>query len=1228
MGLSAEDEGDGDLGLQGMSIDEGSPPPPQPTAKMKNISSNTDIKSTKKPYNPRMSISSVQSSSSIYHSADEQTPNETEKGVDGFNLPNFADSETPETPRMKQNPPRSENKKSNFSSNAANSTPPLSTTQLTPKINGSNFTPVTPTMESYETTPTSKGKGKARERRSSGSLTKSKDKEERKLQKKLSKLHNEIAGPVAERPMAGSAQGPLIAPRRASAVISKRLSKESGSRSSSQRASTSSGSIGNNISPNKDSSPLPSPIDNQYSQSNTFSSTRPAQISRNSSGSNSKIRIGLGIASSEAKTRSGSHPPATSVGNLSSPNNRTGAISAPHSKNRFFDGLSNSDLDESAVQRWVLSVGCVNFDLEKGPDLEFLYPSLGISREERDNIAFSSFPDTSIFDDGHAVFSWRVREVPLDSSNSEAPVIGTPLSSKIFDDRSHSQKENTSNHQASTSSASTDVPTHSTWPHKSSPALGARRLFGRGLIRRSNSGDHANENTTNGHEHSASAYEPLTTSPTLSDHLESKSNHLPVPKRQDSTASTPSNASVDHHAVLEHAQNILRTSSPAAKFAEQDDSIVTPITGQKRSASTSSNYIHGYCFFRQKRDATIRRGYFQKSVVILSHLPYVSFFSELVRRLGPLFFETGMPILEAFCHDVQNWEPPEPGAKLHLPLLGSVISVELPYYSFSQSTPLPDAQRALTQRVLSPTGGPKVSIADRRMLRKTDGSREDAPILASIPSTSLFEVFQELIGDLWLMWECLLLAEPILVVAPDPTACSEAVWHMLDLIKPIPYAGDFRPFFTIHDFDFRTLVTKNKPAAGTIIGVTNPFMLQACKHWPHVLKVGRSAFPKANTQNKKPMESNLTPSQSSTNFLSSSSQGGPLKSSGAVAGGNSAGGGGPEHTPGLISKRKRRVSKDRALIKQLVEAAEGRGCSAEVANELLRKYFTDLTERFLAPLNRFISSLIPAEFDLSSPYETPKIRPFNTTAFLSSLKTHGTPLQLKSKNLPTGPAVRQSLYVDFLQCPNFSLWLHMRIRQSQEEQYMRKLRALGSGNVTSFVNAKGEMESVELYARLQVEIKGINDRLLAGRKERELEPNSRWKCSSNTNGNLNAKKSAIEPSDDIANHNLGNSVPGSSSPQATQNEGQFSSVFRGSQAIEPLTKLANLPSTSASAAWIRQTIGEPGWQRSFTHGERTLLTHKAGLIDQLQKLLTTLPQDLRQSLRLKEQQSHREGATI
>lgn len=56
----------------------------------------------------------------------------------------------------------------------------------------------------------------------------------------------------------------------------------------------------------------------------------------------------------------------------------------------------------------------------------------------------------------------------------------------------------------------------------------------------------------------------------------------------------------------------------------------------------------------------------------------------------------------------------------------------------------------------------------------------------------------------------------------------------------IPLAGDFRPYFHIHDQDYANLVNKNPPKAGLILGVTNPFFGNLCKHWPHVLSVGRA----------------------------------------------------------------------------------------------------------------------------------------------------------------------------------------------------------------------------------------------------------------------------------------------------------------------------------------------------------------------------------------------------
>jgi len=44
-------------------------------------------------------------------------------------------------------------------------------------------------------------------------------------------------------------------------------------------------------------------------------------------------------------------------------------------------------------------------------------------------------------------------------------------------------------------------------------------------------------------------------------------------------------------------------------------------------------YLFGYAFFRQRKDASISRGYFQKSVVLVSHLPFVELFEQGTQTL-------------------------------------------------------------------------------------------------------------------------------------------------------------------------------------------------------------------------------------------------------------------------------------------------------------------------------------------------------------------------------------------------------------------------------------------------------------------------------------------------------------------------------------------------------------------------------------------------------------------
>lgn len=64
---------------------------------------------------------------------------------------------------------------------------------------------------------------------------------------------------------------------------------------------------------------------------------------------------------------------------------------------------------------------------------------------------------------------------------------------------------------------------------------------------------------------------------------------------------------------------------------------------------------------------------------------------------------------------------------------------------------------------------------------------------------------------------------------------------MTEYIAKIPFAGDFRPYLTIHDKDHAVLINKMPPKSGLIIGVTNPFIERSCGHWHHRLSVGRSA---------------------------------------------------------------------------------------------------------------------------------------------------------------------------------------------------------------------------------------------------------------------------------------------------------------------------------------------------------------------------------------------------
>ena len=69
--------------------------------------------------------------------------------------------------------------------------------------------------------------------------------------------------------------------------------------------------------------------------------------------------------------------------------------------------------------------------------------------------------------------------------------------------------------------------------------------------------------------------------------------------------------------------------------------------------------------------------------------------------------------------------------------------------------------------------------------------------------------------------------------------------------------ADYRPFYTIHDADFKELTNSNSSAIPAIIlGVTNPFFNKALQHWPNLVRLAES------TPSKSPAKAKTKAAQS------------------------------------------------------------------------------------------------------------------------------------------------------------------------------------------------------------------------------------------------------------------------------------------------------------------------------------------------------------------------------
>lgn len=398
-------------------------------------------------------------------------------------------------------------------------------------------------------------------------------------------------------------------------------------------------------------------------------------------------------------------------------------------------------------------------------------------------------------------------------------------------------------------------------------------------------------------------------------------------------------------------------------------------------AEHQQHYFYGYVFFRQAKDALQKRGYFQKSVVLIAPHAYIGLYSRLVEMIAPEFFTNGRPLLEAACQNIAQWPAPVDGLSCELPILGDVLPVRLPVpFEGPADGPWSEADTG----VRAPAASPGALAAPEHY------------ISASVYEADLLQCFQPFLTNLFLLWEQVLTGQPIVVMGTSPAVSSQTVLALVSLIAPLRLACDYRPYFTIHDSDFKEYTTRARSPPRCILGVTNPYFARALQHWPTHLWVGD---------------------------IADQAQGATGRGQAITARKRI------EWRQRLETKQKPFLDYDKTLLKSRAARSADPQDWRE-ANRQLRRCLYELSSAFMAPLESYFASLVPPPSRISPWGRAPRVQPFDRKAFMEFVVG-----QLDTLRSASGVAHRgdwYGLYAMFLRSPNFVGWYRQRHRQATE----------------------------------------------------------------------------------------------------------------------------------------------------------------------------------------------------
>lgn len=267
---------------------------------------------------------------------------------------------------------------------------------------------------------------------------------------------------------------------------------------------------------------------------------------------------------------------------------------------------------------------------------------------------------------------------------------------------------------------------------------------------------------------------------------------------------------------VQYSFRIAAEAMRASEGAQQTDN------DQAGGMRVDAAHLFGHVFFRLTRDASLRRGAWSASVVLLVRYPFVALYKRVMALVGTAFFNNSggaaragnVELLDAAFRDMSSWPAPRLAHEYELPLLG----------------------HALMFRAPPVRGVAHILDAEHTAL----AAFACASPISNLDSINVYESFSTMVSSLWLLWELTLTGSPILVYGTDAGHASDAVYAALSLIAPLEFGGEVQPYFIVQDSAFAAFSSapKGGPLPAAVIGTSNPFFLQALSHWPNVLSVG------------------------------------------------------------------------------------------------------------------------------------------------------------------------------------------------------------------------------------------------------------------------------------------------------------------------------------------------------------------------------------------------------